>query len=56
MSNKIEKIGENVTLSVIIPYEIRDWLKFLSYKDKKSIKEIVKEALEEYLKAKDKEF
>ena len=39
-----------VTLSVDIPYELKDKLKFNSYKEKKPIKEIVKEALEKHLK------
>ena len=39
---------EYVTLSVDIPYELKDKLKFCSYKEKKSIKELVKEALEKY--------
>lgn len=38
-----------VTLSVDIPFELKDKLKFLSYKEKKSIKDLVKEALEDYL-------
>lgn len=52
MSNKtsVEEHDELVTLSVDIPYELKDRLKFSSYKDKKPIKDIVKEALEEYLK------
>lgn len=51
MSNK-EPIQQNdkiVTLSVDIPYALKDRLKFCSYKDKKPIKDIVKEAIEEYL-------
>lgn len=39
---------EYVTLSVDIPYILKDKLKFRSYKEKKSIKELVKEALEKY--------
>lgn len=38
----------SVTLSVDIPYDLKDKLKFYSYKDKKPIKDIVKEALEKY--------
>lgn len=38
-----------VTLSVDIPYDIKDKLKFLSYKEKRPIKDIVKEALEKFL-------
>lgn len=51
MSDKtnIEPHDEYVTLSVDIPYELKDKLKFNSYKDKKPIKDIVKAALEEYL-------
>ncbi len=51
MSNKIkvEAHDEFVTLSVDIPYELKDRLKFNSYKDKKPIKDIVREAIEEYL-------
>lgn len=37
-----------VTLSVDIPFELKDKLKFISYKDKKTIKDIVREALELY--------
>jgi hypothetical protein len=44
----IEKKGELVTLSVDIPYILKDQLKFHSYKEKKAIKDIVREALEEY--------
>ncbi|HAT7747551.1 TPA: hypothetical protein KKX05_002718 [Legionella pneumophila] len=39
-----------VTLSVDIPYELKDKLKFLSYKEKRPIKDLVKEALEKLLK------
>jgi predicted DNA-binding protein len=51
MSNKtnVENQDEIVTLSVDIPYELKDKLKFNSYRDKKPIKDIVKEALEKYL-------
>lgn len=51
MSDKtnIEAHDEYVTLSVDIPYELKDKLKFNSYIDKKPIKDIVKAALEEYL-------
>lgn len=56
MSNKIniEDHDEYVTLSVEIPYELKDQLKFSSYKDKKPIKDIVRAALEEYFKQYDK--
>lgn len=56
MSNKInvEEHDEYVTLSVEIPYKLKDQLKFSSYKDKKPIKDIVRFALEEYLKQDDK--
>lgn len=37
-----------VTLSVDVPYDLKDQLKFRSYKEKKSIKDLVKEALEQY--------
>ncbi|HHI9989723.1 TPA: hypothetical protein ACQDQH_002751 [Legionella pneumophila] len=50
MSNKEIVEAHEVTLSVDIPYELKDRLKFNSYKDKKPIKDIVKAALEEYLK------
>ncbi len=43
-----------VTLSVDIPYILKDQLKFNSYKEKKPIKDIVKEALEDYLIKQDK--
>ena len=51
MFNKeiVEAHDKMVTLSVDIPYELKDRIKFNSYKDKKPIKDIVKEALEEYL-------
>ena len=51
---KIEQISENtyVTLTVDLPYLLKDKLKFHSYKEKKAIKEIVKEALENYFKDK----
>jgi len=39
---------EYVTLSVDIPYNLKDKLKFRSYKEKKSIKDLVREALEKY--------
>ena len=39
---------EYVTLTVDIPYNLKDKLKFCSYKEKKSIKDLVKEALEKY--------
>ena len=40
-----------VTLSVDIPHELKDKLKFLSYKEKRPIKNLVKDALESYLKS-----
>ncbi len=43
------KDEDYVTLSVDIPYSLKDQLKFKSYKEKKPIKDIVKEALEKYL-------
>ena len=39
---------EYATLTVDIPYNLKDKLKFCSYKEKKSIKDLVKEALEKY--------
>lgn len=39
-----------VTLSVDIPYILKDQLKFNAYKENRSIKDIVRTALEEYLK------
>lgn len=39
---------EIVTLSVDIPFKLKDKLKFHSYKEKKPIKDLVKDALEEY--------
>lgn len=51
MSNKENlEVEEMVTLTVDIPYVLKDQLKFNSYKEKKAIKDIVKDALEEYLK------
>ncbi|MEI6094894.1 MAG: hypothetical protein WCR08_05435 [Gammaproteobacteria bacterium] len=52
MSNykNIEKKPEDVTLSVDIPYELKDQLKFNSYKEKKPIKDIVRIAIEDYLR------
>ena len=41
-----------ITLSVDVPYELKDKLKFYSYKEKKPIKDLVKEALDNYLKNK----
>lgn len=43
-----------VTLSVDIPFTLKDQLKFKAYKENKSIKEIVKAALEEYFEKDDK--
>ena len=40
---------EYVALNVHIPCELKDKLKFCSYKEKKSIKDLVREALEQYL-------
>lgn len=40
---------ECVALNVHIPCELKDKLKFCSYKEKKSIKDLVREALEQYL-------
>lgn len=49
MSESNESMNsEYVTLSVEIPYELKDKLKFHSYKEKKSIKDVVREALEKY--------
>ncbi|WP_419421299.1 hypothetical protein ACNVED_15630 (plasmid) [Legionella sp. D16C41] len=45
-----EANNEIVTLSVDIPYDLKDKLKFNSYKEKRPIKDIVRLALEEYLK------
>ncbi|HHS8465269.1 TPA: hypothetical protein ACTUXY_003064 [Legionella pneumophila] len=45
----VEEHDKIVTLTVDIPYELKDRLKFYSYKDKKPIKDIVREALEDYL-------
>ena len=47
-NNSDSNKDEYVTLSVDIPYDLKDKLKFRSYKEKKSIKELVKEALETY--------
>lgn len=58
MTNKItpeENNNKIVTLSVDIPYELKDQLKFNSYKGKIPIKDIVRIALEEYLKKHNKE-
>ena len=51
MSDKNSEVSEGkyVTLSVHISYDLKDRLKFHSYKEKTSIKELVNEALEEYL-------
>lgn len=51
MSDKNSEVSEGkyVTLSVHIPYDLKDRLKFQSYKEKISIKDLVNEALEEYL-------
>lgn len=54
MSNtNTETKEELVTLSVDIPYALKDQLKFNSYKEKKPIKDIVREAIEVYLKERD---
>ena len=47
--------NEYVTLSVEIPYDLKDKLKFLSYSEKRPIKDLVKEALEEYFLKKENE-
>lgn len=50
--SKYEDVQNNedlVTLSVDIPQSLKDRIKFTSYKEKKPIKDIVKDALEEYL-------
>ena len=39
---------EYAALNVHIPYDLKEKLRFLSYKEKKSIKELVREALEKY--------
>lgn len=39
---------EYAALNVHIPCELKDKLKFCSYKEKKSIKDLVREALEKY--------
>lgn len=50
MSNtNTENKEDLVTLSVDIPYTLKDQLKFNSYKEKKPIKDIVREAIEMYL-------
>ena len=50
MNNKDEQKDERyVTLGVDIPFELKDRLKFLSYKKGIAIKKIVKDALELYL-------
>lgn len=55
MSNTNTETKEDlVTLSVDIPYTLKDQLKFNSYKEKKPIKDIVRDALEMYLKEHDK--
>ena len=50
MENERQSTDDNayVTLTVDIPYTLKDKLKFSSYKEKKAIKDIVKEALEKY--------
>lgn len=48
LKNTDTKNEETVTLTVDIPYSLKDRLKFESYKKSKSIKEIVKESLELY--------
>jgi predicted DNA-binding protein len=57
MSNKMNEIEskEMVTLSVNIPYELKDRLKFSSYKEKKPVKDIVQEAIKEYLDRQNKD-
>lgn len=39
---------EYVPLTVEIPYLLKDKIKFYSYKEKKPIKDVVKDALEKY--------
>lgn len=54
MSGQLEmNENVNVTLSVEIPYVLKDKLKFASYREKKAIKDLVREALEEYFEKKD---
>lgn len=53
-STNTETKNDIVTLSVDIPYALKDQLKFNSYKEKKPIKDIVRIALEDYLKKYDK--
>lgn len=48
MSENKDSEKNYVTLSVDIPYSLKDQLKFRSYTDKKPIKDIVKEALDKY--------
>lgn len=45
-----------ITLGVDIPFELKDKLKFLSYKKGIAIKKIVKDALELYIEKNDKSF
>ena len=52
--NKISK-NEETTITVDIPFDLKDKLKFEAYKTSKKIKEIVKEALEKYFIEKEKE-
>lgn len=47
-NNGVTINNKYVTLSVDIPYILKDKLKFCSYKQKKPIKDLVKEALEKY--------
>lgn len=51
MSN--EKNNKLTTLTVDISYDLKDKLKFESYKSGKTIKNIVKEALEKYFERSD---
>lgn len=50
MSDKNSAVNneKDVSLNVNIPYNLKDKLKFCSYKEKKSIKDLVKEALDKY--------
>lgn len=56
MENEKKSIDDSsyVTLTVDIPYVLKDKLKFASYKEKKAIKDIVKEALEKYFEEESK--
>jgi hypothetical protein len=47
-TDTVININKYVTLSVDIPFELKDKLKFRAYKENKSIKELVKESLQQY--------